>query len=98
VNAALRIEGELGAYDAALARIDAEIARSAQPVWWLERRGELLCAANRAAEARATLADARRRLDAIASQRRSAKAWLALEDRLDSALAHPIGCSVSALP
>lgn len=67
---ALDLEVSLGRIDAALARLDLLATGSERPEQWLKRRGDVLAAAGRPAEARAAYAKAR---NAIARL----PAWLA---------------------
>lgn len=55
---ALELELSLGRTDAALARLDLLAAATERPEGWLKRRGDVLAAAGRATEARATYAAA----------------------------------------
>lgn len=84
VEAALSLELEAGLLDAALARVEAEIERSPQPLWWMVRRAELLEAAGRSEEARAGYETARRRLGQVPPWRRSRRGFQELEARLRS--------------
>jgi tetratricopeptide (TPR) repeat protein len=62
---AFMLEQADGRTDAALARLDAIIARSERKETWLKMRGDLLARAGRAADARASYAAAHRAVDAL---------------------------------
>ena len=83
---AIDLEVRARLFDAALARLDAEIAASRQPVWALTRKGGVLVAAGREREARAAYAEASRRLGAQPAHRRHSPAWQRLESRITKGL------------
>jgi tetratricopeptide (TPR) repeat protein len=84
-RAAVDLELRAGRTDAALTRLEAEITRAHQPLWWWARKGEILDAAGRRAEALDAYAEARRHLDAQPAHRRERRAWRDLEERLTAA-------------
>jgi tetratricopeptide (TPR) repeat protein len=84
---AIEIEVARGRVDAALARLDALAARSPRRETWLSRRGEILEAAGRREEARATYLEVLGEIEALPPRRRGAPAMRQLaagtRDRLD---------------
>jgi tetratricopeptide (TPR) repeat protein len=84
--AAVDLEVELGRYEAALARLDRLLGRTAVSPAWVVRRGEVLERAGRPAEARAEYARALALIDARET-RRSTTAFTDLRRRLETALA-----------
>ncbi len=83
---AVALELRLGRTDAALARLDALLARGGRNPAWLVRRAEILDDAGRLAEARAAYEEAHAILAAHAGVRRI-HAFDALADRIAAALA-----------
>jgi tetratricopeptide (TPR) repeat protein len=79
---AMEIELKVQRYDAALARVDRLIARSARKETWLERRGEILAQAGRPEEARHAFADALATLERLPDRIRNNAATKELAARL----------------
>ena len=79
-------EMRAGRHEAALTRIEREIAVSRQPIWWLALKAELLENAGQRAQSREAYARALQILEAKPAQRRRSSAWRELEDRLQSAV------------
>jgi tetratricopeptide (TPR) repeat protein len=84
--AAVELEIHAGHHAAALARIEAEIARARQPIWWMVRKAEILQAAGRSRESHDTVAAAWDQLVAQPEHRRRQPGWRELEARLEAAL------------
>ena len=84
--AAIGLEVDLGRYDAALRRVDELLGRSPSNPAWISRRGQILAAAGRTAEARAEYARALAIIDRRPATRRS-KGFDALKRRLETDLA-----------
>ena len=82
VQEALAIERAGGRLDAALARIEREIARAREPVWWKERRADVLCDAGDTTAAQRGYREALALALAAPQRRRSTGSWRALETRL----------------
>jgi tetratricopeptide (TPR) repeat protein len=85
-RAAVELELRAGRTEAALARVEAEITRAHQPLWWWVRKGEILEAGGRRADALEAYAEASRQLHAQPSHRRGQRAWLELDAQLTAAL------------
>lgn len=85
-RAAVDLEVQAARFDAALGRLEREIARSPQPAWWLARKGEILDASGRRAEARHAYLQALGLVAAQPAHRRGSAAWRELEGRLTRAL------------
>jgi predicted Zn-dependent protease len=83
---AIDLELFLGRHDAALQRLDRLLARSPRKESWMCRRGEILEAAGRSAEARDAYVSALRAIDALPSPRRGTRAMGDLERRIRSGL------------
>ena len=88
-RAAIELELRANHADAALARVEIEILRSRQPVWWMVRKAELLAATGRGDEAQPVYAEARQQLIAQPAHRRNQPGWRELEARLQIALSRP---------
>ena len=86
---AVQIELDLKQYDAALARIDHIMAGLQRREIWLERRGEILAAAGRQAEARQAYVQARDALAALPEFHRHVQPMRDLEARLQAHLGAP---------
>ncbi len=88
---AIDLAAGLGRADDALGRLDVAAASSPRQEGWLYRRGELLAAAGRGAEARLAYEDALRAIQALPEERRGTPAVWELEERVCSRLtgAHP---------
>jgi tetratricopeptide (TPR) repeat protein len=84
--AAVELEVRAGRRAAALARVEREIARSRQPVWWMVRKAEILEAAGRSHEAHDIAVEAWNQLAAQPEHRRRQRGWRELEARLEAAL------------
>jgi tetratricopeptide (TPR) repeat protein len=83
---ALQLELRMGDTDAALRRLDRSAARSPRKDTWLARRGQILEAAGRNAEARQSYEQALAALAELPPSRRRASASRELELRLEEAL------------
>lgn len=83
---AIDLETSLGLHDAALERLDRLIGRSPRKESWLFRRGEILEAAGRPAEALQAYGSALRAIDALPSARRGTRAVAGLEERIRAGL------------
>ena len=81
-RAAIELELRAERAEAALARIEIEILRSQQPIWWVVRKAEILDASGRGEQARAVYAEAWQHLLAQPAHRRSQPSWRELEARL----------------
>lgn len=86
LDMAIEIEARTGATDAALARIDAMMARFPRKETLLARRGEILAAAGRSLEAWVAWSDALAAIEALPAHKRAASASMALESRVRLAL------------
>ena len=84
--AAIELEVSAGRYDAALRRVDDAAAASPRKETWLERRGDILMKAGRAAEGRASYQAALDAVMTLPPGRRATRAAADLERRLRSAL------------
>jgi predicted negative regulator of RcsB-dependent stress response len=84
---AIELELRRKTYDAALARLDAVAAQSPRKETWLERRGQILASAGRAAEAGEAFVAALAAVEALPPPRRRVRAVIELEARLRTALA-----------
>jgi tetratricopeptide (TPR) repeat protein len=84
--AALDLEERLGRTDAALARLDRLVASSAQPAWWLVRKGEILEQAERFEEARIAFRSAAEALERLPLARRRATAFAELGEQVRASL------------
>jgi tetratricopeptide (TPR) repeat protein len=82
VHEAIALERAGGRHTTALARIEREIARAREPVWWQERRAEVLCEAGREQAARRSFGEALRAAQAAPDRRRRTPSWRSLESRL----------------
>lgn len=87
VEAALSLELEMGRTDAALARIDAELAAAPRSAPWLARRGDVLAGAGRRADAAAAYSAALAAIAALKPARRNTGAMQALGAELRAKLA-----------
>jgi tetratricopeptide (TPR) repeat protein len=84
---AIDVETRHGRYDAALARFASLPGVLAEHPEWVARRGDVLSAAGRDREASAAYAQALASIEGMPAKRRSAKAIVALEARLQGRLA-----------
>lgn len=84
--AAIDLELRAKNYDAALTRLDTITTQSARKETWLVRRGEILKAAGRHAEARKAFSDAIVAIESLPPERRQSRAMTALQLRARSAL------------
>lgn len=85
-DAALSVEAKTGRYEAALARLERLVASSPRPEGWLARRGEVLEAAGRGAEARQAYLQALTAIASLPEQTRATGAVRRMEARLRSRL------------
>ncbi|MBW2273134.1 MAG: tetratricopeptide repeat protein [Deltaproteobacteria bacterium] len=85
-QAALQLELQMGATDAALERLDRTAARSPRKDTWLARRGQILEGAGRDAEARRSYEEALAALSKLPASRRRAAASRDLEGQIHEAL------------
>lgn len=85
-DAALSVEAETGRYEAALARLERLAASSPRPEGWLARRGEVLEAAGRGAEARQAYVQALIAIASLPEQTRATGAVRRMEAKLRSRL------------
>ena len=80
-----------GDYTAAIARVDAAIARTPRADRWIVRKADLLRHAGRTAEARQAYHDARAALDTLPPERQQTRDIQRTRAAIDSALAHLSG-------
>jgi tetratricopeptide (TPR) repeat protein len=85
-RAAVELELRANRAEAALARVEIEIMRSRQPLWWIVRKAELLDASGRGDQARTVYAEAWQHLIAQPAYRRGQPSWRELEARLQLVL------------
>ena len=79
---AMDLEAENGRYQAALKRVDAIMAKAPRKETWLERRGNILRQAGKAAEAREAYQAALDAMKTLPPARRNVPAMIDLEKRL----------------
>jgi predicted negative regulator of RcsB-dependent stress response len=84
---AIEIEVDLGRFDSALARVDRLAARSPRQETWLAQRGEILEAAQRREEARASYVRVLTEIEKLPAQRRRTPAMTQLQSRARAGLA-----------
>jgi tetratricopeptide (TPR) repeat protein len=88
-RAAIELELRADRAEAALARVEIEIVRSQQPIWWIVRKAEILDASGQGDPARAVYAEAWQYLLAQPAHRRSQPSWRELEARLQIVMSQP---------
>jgi len=81
-RAAIELELRASRFEAASARVEIEILRAQQPIWWIVRKAEILDASGQSDRARAIYAEAWQHLLAQPAHRRGQPSWRELETRL----------------
>ena len=83
---AIELEVSAKNFDAALARIDRQLATAPRKETWLARRADILSQAGRAAEARAAYESAIAAIEALPVYRKQTKAALTLREHIEGQL------------